>query len=117
MFEQILAQEGLKNPILQGSLGKGSEATGLTNAGNLISAIISLFLLVSLIASLIYFIIGGLSWILSDGDKGKLEQARNRITQAIIGLIIVASSWAIWTLVGNFIGLDVNNLPFPTLGQ
>jgi hypothetical protein len=43
----------------------------------------------------IYFITGAFSWITSGGDKGKLENARNRITQAVVGMIILVGSFVI----------------------
>ena len=52
---------------------------------------------------------GGLEWITSGGDKGKVEGARNKITAAVIGLIIVASSFAILQLVLNFLGYQSIN--------
>jgi hypothetical protein len=44
---------------------------------------------------LIYFLWGALSWITSGGEKGKIEEARNRITQAALGLVILVGSYAI----------------------
>jgi len=64
------------------------------------------------IATLLVFgqlIIGGLQWITSGGDKGKVEEARNKITAAVIGLIIVASSYAILQLALNFLGFQSIN--------
>jgi hypothetical protein len=113
MLQKIHAQ--IVNPALNSSLGRGTNETGLTNAGNLVSAIISMLLIITTIASLIFFIVGGIGWVTSDGDKGKLETARNRILQAIVGLVIVASAWAVWLFVGKFIGIDFTNIVFPTL--
>lgn len=115
MIEKIYAQ--ITNPVLSGNLGKGTNETGLANTGKFISSLVSLFLIITAVASLVFLIIGGVTWVLSDGDKGKLEQARNRIIQAIIGLIVVAASWAIWILLGNFLGINFKELPFPTLGS
>lgn len=114
MIEKIHAQ--IVNPVLNSSLGRGTNETGLTNAGHMVSSIVSLFLIIATIASLLFLVIGGIGWVVSDGDKGKLETARNRILHAIVGLIIVASAWAVWLLVGNFIGIDFTNIIFPTLG-
>lgn len=112
-MEKVYAQ--LVNPVLQGSLGTGTNDTGLSNTGTMISSIVSLFLIISASAALIYLVIGGVTWILSDGDKGKLETARNKILQSILGLVVVASSWAIWLLLGKFLGINFSSLPFPTL--
>jgi hypothetical protein len=48
---------------------------------------------------LIYFMIGALQWITSAGDKAALEHARGRMTHATIGLIMLASIWAIFSLI------------------
>ena len=116
MIQKIFA-DGLINPVLPSGLGSGTEIRGIINIGNLITALVSVFLVLATIAALLYFVLGGLSWIVSDGEKAKLEQARNKITQAILGLIVVASAWAIWSLVGNFFGLDVTKMQFPTLNN
>jgi hypothetical protein len=42
---------------------------------------------------------GAISWITSGGDKGKIEDARNKITAAVIGILILASAWALFNLV------------------
>jgi hypothetical protein len=54
---------------------------------------------------------GGIEWITSGGDKGKTESARNKITAAVIGLVILAASWAILGLVLQFLNAgDINQL-------
>ena len=58
---------------------------------------------------LFYLIWGGIEWITAGGDKGKVEKARNRITQAIIGLIVLAASTAILSLVQGFLGVTLIN--------
>lgn len=39
--------------------------------------------------------IGGLRYVISRGDQNAMEEAKKNITWAIIGLIIIALSWAI----------------------
>lgn len=59
----------------------------------------------------LYLIWGGIDWITSGGDKTKTEGARNKITAAVIGLIILAAAWAILSLALNFLsGGDLNDL-------
>ncbi len=110
---QLLAQ--LKNPVLPSQLGTLSPDAGGPAVGKLISAIVGFLLIFAFVLALIYLITGGIAWVLSGGDKANLEKARNKITQAIIGLIVVASAYAIFKLVGQFLGLDIGNLPFPTI--
>lgn len=44
---------------------------------------------------LIFFIWGALEWITSGGDKGHLENARNRLTQSALGMIILVGSFVL----------------------
>ena len=57
-----------------------------------------------------YLIWGGIEWITSGGDKGKTESARNKITAAIVGLIVLASAWAILLLVLGFLDTNLDEL-------
>ena len=108
---QVYAQEEatIINPLLNWT------GTGEKFIGNLISAAVGMFLVLSFIFALLYFLLGGFSWITAAGDKTKLQSAQDRITHALVGLIIVVSTWAIMTLVGQFVGIDFPNLPIPTL--
>lgn len=69
--------------------------------GNILSAVLFL----GSVMVLLYLIWGGIEWVTSGGDKGKTEAARNKITNAIIGLIVMASSVAIVMLVQRFLGV------------
>lgn len=65
---------------------------------------------------IIFFLRGGLNWIIAGGDKGKIEEARNRITQGLIGLAILAASYVIVKFLETAIGLDLLNIKWPTAG-
>lgn len=112
----VLAQ--LRNPVLPEFLGGGSNpdyTTGGTVVGSLVGAVVGGFIIFSFIFALFFLLVGGISWITSGGDKAQLESARNKITHAMIGLIIVACVWAIMMLVGKFIGIDFPTLPIPSI--
>lgn len=91
------------------SPGSGSEA--LERVTGAISAIIGFMTVCAAIWFLFQFVIGGISWISAGGDKTKLQQARDRITNACIGLIIVVAGWAILALAGQFFGWSEILLP------
>lgn len=78
-----------------------------TDLGSFVSKSISAIILVAGLVTLLYLILGGVSWIMSGGDKGKLEEAKGRITNGIIGLAIVASAWAIYLLLDYFFGIGI----------
>ncbi len=75
--------------------------------GTFVSRSFSAVILVAGLATFMYLVYGGIQWIMSGGDKGKLEDARNKITQAIVGLAIVASAWAVYLLVDYFFGIGI----------
>ncbi|MCA9368853.1 MAG: hypothetical protein H6773_04525 [Pseudomonadales bacterium] len=77
-----------------------------TNITNLLNAILSMVMLIGSLLVFLQLILAGFFWITSGGDKGKVDAARQRITAAIIGLIVVASSFAILTLGLNFLGFE-----------
>jgi hypothetical protein len=81
-----------------------------TDFGKLINFVLRLVLVIGALLVFFYLIMGGIEWITSGGEKGKTEAARNKITAAVIGLIILAASYAILQLALSFLGLgDLNN--------
>jgi hypothetical protein len=115
MTHSLLAQ--ITNPVLPGSLGSGGSSAGPPAIGSLISSFIGAFLIFSFVVAFMYLMLGGFNWITSGGDKAKLQAARDEITNAIVGLVIVGAAWALMTVVGNFIGINFPNLPIPVVGQ
>lgn len=67
-------------------------------------------LIIVTLAALIFLIWGGIAWITSQGDKGKIESARKRIVFAIIGLIVAFASFFIIRAVGTFFGVSPLNV-------
>ncbi len=58
---------------------------------------------------LIYLIFAALSWITSGGDKGKVEHAREQMTQAALGLVVVIAAYSIAGIVGGVLGINILN--------
>jgi|SRR3989339_640458 len=97
--------QGTQVPIEQ--YATEGEFFGYTCVGKLVSSLISTAFIVSGIAFFMFLVWGGMDWIMSGGDKGKIELAQKRITNAIVGLAIVATSYAVFKLVIYFFGLDL----------
>jgi hypothetical protein len=76
-----------------------------TNLGVFITNIVEFALIIGAIATLFYLIIGAVMWITSGGESSKLESARGHITNAVIGLGVLASVWTIWALLLFFFGI------------
>jgi hypothetical protein len=111
----ILAQ--ITNPVLPSSLGSGNTDQGGTALGKLISGLIGALFIAGFLLAFMFIIIGGIQWITAGGDKQALEKARNGITHAIVGLVIVAAAYAIMVLVGQFFGIDITHLKIPSINQ
>ncbi len=81
----------------------------IEDLGKLISNTAGVALIIAAILVFAFLVMGGIQWITSGGDKGKTEEARNRITAALVGLAIVAAAWAVVQLVSTFFGIDIFN--------
>jgi len=84
---------------------------------NIVSNIIQILIIVAIVLSVIFLIIGGIRWIMSGGDKAKVEQAKSAVTAAIVGLILSILAYSIVNVVLYLLGgdLDLNNLTIPKL--
>ena len=74
--------------------------------GGLITSLLTLIILVSALLVFLQLITAAFQWLTSGGDKGKTGEARSKIVAAIIGLVIVAASWAVFMVVLKFLGFD-----------
>lgn len=89
-----------------------AKGTGFTSSGTvneLFSVVISFLTIVGGLSFLIYFLLGGLNWILAGGDEKKVEVAKSYMTNGAIGLIIIISSYAIISIVGTILGIEIMN--------
>ncbi len=77
----------------------------ITDIGSLLTGLLNMVMFVAALLVFFYLIWGGIQWITSGGDKGKTEEARNKITAAIIGLAVLAASYAIFLIVLSFLGV------------
>lgn len=106
MFFFVFAQDGITNPVV-----------GEFSVGELISDVISLFIIFAFIAAFFFLLWGGFQWITSGGSPEAVDAARGRIVQALIGLVLVVAAWALFSLVGDFLGFDFTNFDLPVLGD
>ncbi|HOX96395.1 MAG TPA: hypothetical protein PLI45_03355 [Candidatus Woesebacteria bacterium] len=83
---------------------------GYTCIWNLVSNAVNVVFILSAIIVFVLLVVSGVTWITSGGDKAKLESAQKLITNALIGLAIIAASWAIYTLVLEFLGIDISKI-------
>ena len=94
---------------VDGDLPGATTAAPGVGFGNLISQVLNISLTVGVIAVLFYLIWGGIDYITAGGDKGKTEKAREKITQAVIGLIVLVSAIAIMMFIQQLLDICLIN--------
>ncbi len=91
----------------------GVPSGGLGGEGGKILGLgITVFLVACVILALVFLVYGGLNYIMSEGDKTKVESARRTIVYAIIGLLVAFFSFVIVEFFMKFIdpNLSIFNL-------
>lgn len=82
---------------------------GAGGISDVLTKFIILFYEIAIILFIFMVIFSALQWITSGGDKEKVASARGRLTNAIIGLVILGLAWVITQTLGKFTGI---NMPF-----
>ncbi len=62
---------------------------------------------------LLMLIMGGFGYIASGGDKEKAAKAKNTLTYAILGLLVILGAWLIIRLIEEFTGLNLHIFQIP----
>lgn len=108
----VLAQQ----PTIGLNIKNDSQFGILTNlsASSVISGLVKFLLVIAAILFFFMLVIGGIQWIISGGDKAGSENARKRITSALVGLAIVFAAWAIVSLIHSVFGVNILNLTIPS---
>ncbi len=89
--------------------------TSAEDASGLIGRVITAIFIIAAVIALFFLIWGGIKWILSAGDKAKVEAARGTIIAAIVGLIITFLAYFIMNFVLGLFGLGLSDLQLPTI--
>lgn len=101
-----LAQK-LTNPALGEDLAKES---GVSFLQGLLTKAIGICFVVGVLVFFFMLLMGAIQWIASGGDKANLEAARSRITNAIIGLVILFTTFAVIKIIEGFFHVNILTL-------
>jgi len=102
-----LVAQAQRNPFAPGgaaqtNVGKVGTSAGISSATDLptiIGNIINVVLGFMGIVLLFYLLYGGFKWMTAGGDSKGVDEAKTMIRNAIIGLVIIVSSYAISNFV------------------
>ena len=118
IIKTVFAGDGvIENPLINPSLGSGGTEAGTRIIGDLISNIINAMMVVAAIILLIMIIWAGIAWASAGDNKERMQGAQKRLSNAIIGFIIVICVFAIANFIGGIFGigwLKDFNIPLPT---
>jgi hypothetical protein len=96
------------NPVSSSSVCSGTNghtptATNnpITGSGGVLTKAINLLAFLTGVASIIIIIIGGIKYVTSSGDSGKVSSAKDTILYAVIGLVVSISARAIILYIVN----------------
>ncbi len=96
------------NPPAGMNIPTGGEAKLI----DILKASVNYLFIFAIIFALFVIIYSGWLWMTSVGDKQKIASAKQRMTYALVGLIVVFLSFFIINFVTGFFGIDiVTNIP------
>jgi hypothetical protein len=76
------------------------------NIGSIVSEILPYIFSAAGIILLLYLIYGGISLMLSQGDPKAMQAAQAKITNAVIGFVVVFLAYWIVQIVGKMLGIE-----------
>ncbi len=97
----------INNPALGPNL---QSKTGVGFFQSFIPAVIGLALVVGTLIFFFVLVIGAIQWIVSGGDKAAVESARGKISNALIGVVILFSVFVVIMVVEEFFGIKILTL-------
>ncbi len=106
------ATEPITNPALSKTLqGK----SGLEFFQDLVPNLVGLAFVVGALVFFFIMIIGAIQWITSGGDKTALEGARGKITNALVGVVVLFGLFALLKVLEDFFGINILTLDIGVL--
>lgn len=81
--------------VTKGVDQSGGSTAPKADAGAIIKSIVDILLFVVGAVSVIMIVIGGLKYVLSNGESAAVTSAKNTIFYAVIGLVVAALAYAI----------------------
>ena len=91
------------NPIIEDGGKNIEDPVGFIN--KFIQGLFSISMIIGVIYFAAHFIMGAYRYMSTEGDKTKLETAKQELTHAFMGLVILFSVFALLKLIGLIFGI------------
>lgn len=117
-FSIVKSAYAATNPIIGSVTMPTSTITSVSQVGPFLSVVVRLLVVIAGIWALVQFLLGGLGYITAGGDSKKTQEAYQKITYSIIGLVVIAVSFIIVTILSKLLfgaGFDILNPTLQTL--
>lgn len=101
IFSTPVYADALSNAIS----GNVTQVVQSQDIASLVNALVQLSIPVGVLSAIILFAFAGYNMITSQGDPEKLQEAREVVTNAVIGFALVALSVAILLLIRNTLNI------------
>ena len=100
--DPVCTQQGVPQEVKEAAGCPGTAYAGTDKLPNAITTILNSIIAVCGLVAVVFIIIGGVNYMTSSGDAGKVKKAKDTILYACIGLIICALAFAIvnWVING-----------------
>jgi len=92
-----------------GPLGNDLVSSPFATFNKVISTIISIMTIIAAVWFLFVLMTGAIGWITAGGDKASLETAKKRISNGIVGIVVVVTAIFLADILGKLLGLDILN--------
>jgi len=98
-----ISDSSVTNKLKQTGFSAGfSRDTNEFTLSETIGRIVSMALSLIGVVFMILIILGGYQWMTAGGNEEQVSKAKDRIKNAIIGLVITVSAYAIWALIEEY---------------
>lgn len=102
-------EEGIFNPVI-GILGRQA---GEVTVGYLVAAFLRLAYMFGSLMVLVFFIWGAIEWMTAGGDPEAVKRAQARLTNAFIGLALLAGTYLIAVILGTILHINLLEIVLP----
>lgn len=105
---QLLTQVPTWSGLQTAPGDKTPDVATIGSLASVFSNIIQFIVVISGVLLFIMFIIGGFTFLFSGGDQKKVEQAKGTLTNAVLGLVVLVSSYLILLVIQNLTGVKTD---------
>lgn len=101
----ILATRNIEIPIQD--FNNPTHRWQFGDLGQLMTILLQAVIIVAGLGAFAYLILGGIQYLTSGGEKAQVEAARNRITYAVVGLVIIIGTYALTRIIETIFGISI----------